>query len=100
VKIDYPELSLFSRNNPQAVVSLVYQPQMKGAKMARFLAPTHATDTAVASSSEMGSALQRQTNLGVDFAPALLPPEWGAPQQLRIPIKLGFKSAKTFSAKK
>ena len=67
---------------------------MKGTKMARFLPLTHAPGTSVVSSPDVESALHLQTNLAVDFEPAPLPPEWGASQRSRIPIKLGFKSAK------
>ena len=87
----------FSRNNPQAVVSLVYQPRMKGTKMARFLPLTHAPGTSVVSSPDVESVLH-QTNLAVDSDPAPLPPEWGASQRSRIPIKLGFKSVKNIQS--
>jgi DMSO/TMAO reductase YedYZ molybdopterin-dependent catalytic subunit len=43
---------------------------------------------------DMASALHPQTILAVDFESAPLTPEWGAPLRLRIPTKLGFKSAK------
>jgi DMSO/TMAO reductase YedYZ molybdopterin-dependent catalytic subunit len=43
---------------------------------------------------DMASALHPQTILAVDFARRPLAPEWGAPLRLRIPTKLGFKSAK------
>jgi hypothetical protein len=56
-KVGFPESSLFSRNNPQAVVSLVYQPRMKGTKMARFLPLTQAPGTSVVSSPDVESAL-------------------------------------------
>jgi DMSO/TMAO reductase YedYZ molybdopterin-dependent catalytic subunit len=42
---------------------------------------------------DMESALHPQTILAVDFERAPLTPEWGAPLRLRIPTKLGFKSA-------
>jgi DMSO/TMAO reductase YedYZ molybdopterin-dependent catalytic subunit len=38
------------------------------------------------------------TILAVDFEGAPLTPEWGAPVRLRIPTKLGFKSAKNLQA--
>ena len=47
---------------------------------------------------DMPSALQPQTILAVDFERAPLTPEWGAPLRLRIPTKLGFKSAKNLQA--
>ncbi|MGH7042618.1 MAG: molybdopterin-dependent oxidoreductase [Acetobacteraceae bacterium] len=47
---------------------------------------------------DMPSALHPQTMLAVDFEGAPLAPEWGAPLRLRIPIKLGFKSAKNLQA--
>jgi hypothetical protein len=93
-KVGFPEPSLFSRNNPQAVVSLVYQPRMKGTKMARFLALTHAPSASVVSSPDVESALHLQTNLAVDFELAPSQPEWGASRRSRIPINLAFKSAK------
>ena len=43
---------------------------------------------------DMPSALQPQTILALDFEQKPLAPEWGAPMRLRIPVKLGFKSAK------
>jgi DMSO/TMAO reductase YedYZ molybdopterin-dependent catalytic subunit len=43
---------------------------------------------------DMPSALHPQTILAFDFEGAPLTPEWGAPVRLRIPTKLGFKSAK------
>ena len=43
---------------------------------------------------DMASAMHPQTILAVDFESASLTPEWGAPVRLRIPTKLGFKSAK------
>ena len=43
---------------------------------------------------DMPSALHPQTILALDFLGAPLTPEWGAPVRLRIPTKLGFKSAK------
>jgi DMSO/TMAO reductase YedYZ molybdopterin-dependent catalytic subunit len=42
----------------------------------------------------MASALHPQTILALDFLGKPLAPEWGAPVRLRIPTKLGFKSAK------
>jgi DMSO/TMAO reductase YedYZ molybdopterin-dependent catalytic subunit len=47
-----------------------------------------------ATSIDMASALHPQTILATDFDNAPLAPEWGAPLRLRIPTKLGFKSAK------
>ena len=47
---------------------------------------------------DMASALHPQTILAVDFERAPLTPEWGAPLRLRIPTKLGFKSAKNLEA--
>ncbi len=43
---------------------------------------------------DMASALHPQTILALDFLGQPLSPEWGAPVRLRIPTKLGFKSAK------
>jgi DMSO/TMAO reductase YedYZ molybdopterin-dependent catalytic subunit len=43
---------------------------------------------------DMPSALHPQTILALDFLGKPLAPEWGAPLRLRIPTKLGFKSAK------
>ena len=47
---------------------------------------------------DMASALQPQTILALDFLGKPLTPEWGAPVRLRIPVKLGFKSAKNVEA--
>ncbi len=47
---------------------------------------------------DMASALHPQTILALDFNKAPLTPEWGAPVRLRIPVKLGFKSAKNLQA--
>jgi DMSO/TMAO reductase YedYZ molybdopterin-dependent catalytic subunit len=47
---------------------------------------------------DMKSALHPQTILAVDFERAPLTPEWGAPLRLRIPTKLGFKSAKNLQS--
>lgn len=47
---------------------------------------------------DMPSALHPQTILALDFLGLPLTPEWGAPVRLRIPTKLGFKSAKNISA--
>jgi DMSO/TMAO reductase YedYZ molybdopterin-dependent catalytic subunit len=47
---------------------------------------------------DMASALHPQTILALDFLGEPLTPEWGAPVRLRIPTKLGFKSAKNLSA--
>jgi DMSO/TMAO reductase YedYZ molybdopterin-dependent catalytic subunit len=43
---------------------------------------------------DMPGALHPQTILALDFLDKPLAPEWGAPVRLRIPTKLGFKSAK------
>jgi DMSO/TMAO reductase YedYZ molybdopterin-dependent catalytic subunit len=47
---------------------------------------------------DMASALHPQTILALDFLNKPLTPEWGAPVRLRIPTKLGFKSAKNVRA--
>jgi DMSO/TMAO reductase YedYZ molybdopterin-dependent catalytic subunit len=47
---------------------------------------------------DMASALHPQTLLALDFLGKPLTPEWGAPVRLRIPTKLGFKSAKNVEA--
>ena len=47
---------------------------------------------------DMASALHPQTVLALDFDGQPLAPEWGAPVRLRIPTKLGFKSAKNLQA--
>jgi len=47
---------------------------------------------------DMASALHPQTILTLDFDGQPLAPEWGAPVRLRIPTKLGFKSAKNLQA--
>jgi DMSO/TMAO reductase YedYZ molybdopterin-dependent catalytic subunit len=47
---------------------------------------------------DMPSALHPQTILTLDFLGKPLAPEWGAPVRLRIPTKLGFKSAKNISS--
>lgn len=47
---------------------------------------------------DMPSALQEQTILALDFNGAELDPPFGAPVRLRIPTKLGFKSAKSLSS--
>ena len=47
---------------------------------------------------DMASALHPQTILALDFDGAALEPQWGAPLRLRIPTKLGFKSAKNLQA--
>ncbi len=47
---------------------------------------------------DMASALHPQTILALDFERAPLTPEWGAPVRLRIPVKLGFKSAKNLQS--
>jgi DMSO/TMAO reductase YedYZ molybdopterin-dependent catalytic subunit len=51
-----------------------------------------------ATSIDMPSALHPQTILALDFLDKPLAPEWGAPVRLRIPTKLGFKSAKNIQA--
>lgn len=43
---------------------------------------------------DMASALHPQMILAMDFLDKPLTPQWGAPVRLRIPTKLGFKSAK------
>ncbi|CAB3766679.1 molybdopterin-dependent oxidoreductase [Paraburkholderia solisilvae] len=47
---------------------------------------------------DMASALHPQTLLALDFDSRPLEPQWGAPLRLRIPTKLGFKSAKHIEA--
>src|ERR1700751_3019181 len=47
---------------------------------------------------DMPSALHPQTILALDFLDKPLASEWGAPVRLRIPTKLGFKSAKNIQA--
>jgi len=47
---------------------------------------------------DMPSALHPQTILALDFLDKPLAPEWGTPVRLRIPTKLGFKSAKDIQA--
>ena len=47
---------------------------------------------------DMPSALHPQTILALDFEQKPLAPQWGAPLRLRIPIKLGFKSAKNLQS--
>jgi DMSO/TMAO reductase YedYZ molybdopterin-dependent catalytic subunit len=47
---------------------------------------------------DMPSALHPQTILATAFEDSPLSPEWGAPVRLRIPTKLGFKSAKNLQA--
>jgi DMSO/TMAO reductase YedYZ molybdopterin-dependent catalytic subunit len=47
---------------------------------------------------DMASALHPQTILALDFAQLPLTPQWGSPLRLRIPIKLGFKSAKNIQS--
>jgi DMSO/TMAO reductase YedYZ molybdopterin-dependent catalytic subunit len=43
---------------------------------------------------DMASALHPQTILALDYGNAPLPPKYGYPMRLRMPTKLGFKSAK------
>ncbi len=47
---------------------------------------------------DMASALHPQTLLALDFVNQPLAPQWGAPLRLRIPTKLGFKSAKNLES--
>ncbi len=47
---------------------------------------------------DMASALHPQTLLALDFLGRPLSARWGAPVRLRIPVKLGFKSAKNLQA--
>ncbi|TMV48268.1 molybdopterin-binding protein, partial [Thioclava sp. BHET1] len=47
---------------------------------------------------DMNSALHPQTILATEFDGMPLTPEWGAPLRLRIPTKLGFKSAKNLQS--
>jgi DMSO/TMAO reductase YedYZ molybdopterin-dependent catalytic subunit len=47
---------------------------------------------------DMASALHPQTILSLDFEQQALAPQWGSPLRLRIPIKLGFKSAKNLQS--
>ncbi len=47
---------------------------------------------------DMATALHPQTILALDFLGKPLEPEWGAPVRLRVPVKLGFKSAKNLQA--
>jgi DMSO/TMAO reductase YedYZ molybdopterin-dependent catalytic subunit len=47
---------------------------------------------------DMARALHPQTILALDFEEEPLEPQWGAPVRLRIPTKLGFKSAKNLEA--
>jgi len=47
---------------------------------------------------DMPSAAQSQTILALDFENKPLTPEWGAPLRLRIPTKLGYKSAKNLQS--
>jgi DMSO/TMAO reductase YedYZ molybdopterin-dependent catalytic subunit len=49
-------------------------------------------------STDMANAPQPQTILALDFEEKPLAPQWGAPLRLRIPTKLGFKSAKNLDA--
>jgi DMSO/TMAO reductase YedYZ molybdopterin-dependent catalytic subunit len=46
----------------------------------------------------MPSALHPQTILALDFLDEPLAPEWGAPVRLRLPTKVGCKSAKNIQA--
>jgi DMSO/TMAO reductase YedYZ molybdopterin-dependent catalytic subunit len=47
---------------------------------------------------DMASALHPQTILALDFMQQPLTPQWGSPLRLRIPVKLGFKSAKNIQS--
>jgi DMSO/TMAO reductase YedYZ molybdopterin-dependent catalytic subunit len=47
---------------------------------------------------DMASALHPQTILALDFEEKPLTPAWGAPLRLRLPTKLGFKSAKNLQS--
>ena len=47
---------------------------------------------------DMPSALHPQTLLALDFENQPLAPQWGSPLRLRIPTKLGFKSAKNLQS--
>lgn len=47
---------------------------------------------------DMASALHPQTILALDFDRQPLAAQWGAPLRLRIPVKLGFKSAKNLQS--
>jgi DMSO/TMAO reductase YedYZ molybdopterin-dependent catalytic subunit len=47
---------------------------------------------------DMASALHPQTILALDFGYQPLAPQWGSPLRLRIPTKLGFKSAKNLQS--
>jgi len=47
---------------------------------------------------DMASALHPQTILALEFLGKPLADEWGAPLRLRIPTKLGFKSAKNLQS--
>jgi DMSO/TMAO reductase YedYZ molybdopterin-dependent catalytic subunit len=75
-----------------------------GAFLSRIGADLHARYVAFtcfdgySTSIDMASALHPQTILALDFERAPLTPEWGAPVRLRIPVKLGFKSAKNLEA--
>ena len=54
--------------------------------------------TAAGRALECQARCTRKTILAIDFEDAPLTPEWGAPVRLRIPTKLGFKSAKNLQA--
>jgi DMSO/TMAO reductase YedYZ molybdopterin-dependent catalytic subunit len=82
--------------------------QWSGVTLSRFLAGVGADTRAryvaftcfdgYSTSIDMASALHPQTLLALDFEGAPLTPEWGAPVRLRIPVKLGFKSAKNLES--
>ena len=50
------------------------------------------------SSIDMASALHPQTILALDYGDKKLPPDYGFPVKLRVPIKLGFKNPKHIAA--
>jgi DMSO/TMAO reductase YedYZ molybdopterin-dependent catalytic subunit len=82
--------------------------QWSGVRLSDFLARVGADTRAryvgfkcfddYSTSIDMASALQPQTILALDFDGAALDPPFGAPLRLRIPTKLGFKSAKNLSS--
>jgi DMSO/TMAO reductase YedYZ molybdopterin-dependent catalytic subunit len=47
---------------------------------------------------DIAGALQPQTNLALDLKKKALAPQWDVPLRLRIPTRLGFKSAKNLEA--
>ncbi len=82
--------------------------QWSGVRLSDFLARVGADRRArfvgfkcfdgYSTSIDMASALQPQTILALEFDGAALDPPFGAPVRLRIPTKLGFKSAKYLSS--